>query len=186
MATNKQSGKQSGKQSDKESDKQSEQAKGNQGFAAMDEDKRKAAASKGGSANRKDDDTMAQLDNEVDNEASEDEGEELDELLGVLEESELTDLDPEEGIEIIDEWHDILNESGDADLKEIGKSLKQLKKVLSASKSKPADIAAALTNLGEQTNEYANNAQRGYKTKLHILGKALSKAGKTVGQSEED
>jgi ABC-type transporter Mla subunit MlaD len=166
----------------KKSSKQSEQSASKQDSAAIDENKQKAAASKGGSTNRKDDDTIA-LDTEDDQ--AEDAGQELDQLLEMLEESELTELDPEEAIEIIEEWHDILNESGDASLKAIGKSLNQLKKALSASKSKPGDIAEALTNLGEQTDEYANNAQRGYKTKLHQLGKALTRAGESLEETEE-
>ncbi len=156
-------------------------SKGEQGFAAMDEDKRKAAASKGGRSSGKSESAKADQDSE-----EIDESEELDELMSLIESEELLDLDPEEAVEMIDEWHEILNESGDANLKEIGKSLKQLKKVLSASKSKPTDISEALVSLGEQVDEYANDAQRGYKTKLHNLGKALSRAGKSVEQSDAE
>jgi hypothetical protein len=115
-----------------------------------------------------------------------DESEELDELLELFEDDALLDLDPEEAVSEIDEWYEIINESGDAELKEIGKGLKQLKKVLTAAKTKPEAIAEALTQLGEQTDECANNAQRGYKTKLHKLGKALSKAGKSVAEQKEE
>ena len=165
MATSKSSSKQTGK------DKQ--------GFAGMDEDKRKEAASKGGSTSTsKKEDSKPQA--EADE--TEDEGEELEELLSMVAGGELTDLDADEAVELIEEWHEILSESDDAALKEIGKGLKQLKKALSASKPKPADIAEALTHLGEKTDEYADDAQRGYKTKLHTLGKALSKAGKSLEQ----
>ncbi|WP_316432369.1 KGG domain-containing protein [Leptolyngbya sp. NK1-12] len=166
--------------------------KGKQGFASMDPEKQREIASKGGRTSHKGDEPNAKVndtDDAVTDEITdeiEDEGEELDELLDILDEAELTDLDPEEGIEIIDQWHEILNDSGDAELKEIGKSLKQLKKVLSSSKSKPEAIAEALCQLGEQTNEYANNAQRGYKTKLHKLGKSLNKAGKSLEQQEAE
>jgi hypothetical protein len=163
--------------------------KSKQGFAGMDEDKRKEAASKGGSASKKDDsqsETASQANaSQTKTEADEglDESQELDELLELME-GDITELDSDEAVELIDEWHEILSESDDAGLKEIGKGLKQLKKALSASKTKPADIAEALTSLGEKTNEYANEAQRGYKTKLHTLGKALSKAGKTLEEQE--
>ncbi|MBF2051517.1 MAG: KGG domain-containing protein [Leptolyngbya sp. IPPAS B-1204] len=166
--------------------------KGKQGFASMDPEKQREIASKGGRTSHKGDEPNAKV-NDAEDAATdeitdeiEDEGEELDELLDILDEAELTDLDPEEGIEIIDQWHEILNDSGDAELKEIGKSLKQLKKVLSSSKSKPEAIAEALTQLGHQTDEYANNAQRGYKTKLHKLGKSLNKAGKSLEQQEAE
>lgn len=114
-----------------------------------------------------------------------DEGAELDELLSLLEESDLTELDAEAGIETIDEWSEILNDSGDSDLKEIGKGLRQLKKALSAKKQKPQDIAEALSDLGEQIEGYANNAQRGYKTKLHKLAKSLHKSAKSVEKASD-
>ena len=47
-------------------------------------------------------------------------------------------------------------------------------------KSKPDDIAEAQSHLGEKTDDYATNAPRGYKTKLHTLGKALSSASKSL------
>lgn len=163
--------------------------KGKQGFASMDPEKQHEIASKGGRTSHKGEEPKAKKDDaEQDTSAVDeehDEGQELDELLDILEESELTDFDPEEGIEIIDQWQEILSESGDAELKEIGKSLKQLKKVLSSSKSKPEAIAEALSQVGAQTDEYANNAGRGYKTKLHKLGKALNKAGKSLEQQED-
>lgn len=167
--------------------------KGKQGFASMDPEKQREIASKGGRASHRGDDADEDLDEDADEsedvEASDaadlDESEDLDELLSLLEESELTDLDPEEGIELIDEWYEIVNDAGDAKLKEIAKGLKQLKKVLSASKSKPAAIAEALSHLGEQTDDYANQAPRGYKTKLHQLGKTLNKAGRSLEQEEE-
>lgn len=113
-----------------------------------------------------------------------DTGEELDNLLTMLEEEDLTDLDLEQAVEMIDEWHGILNKSKDADLKEIGSNLKQLKKLLGGSKIKEADLAAILTELGGQVDTFANNAERGYKTKLHRLGKALSGEGKELASDE--
>ena len=166
MATSKSSDKQSGKQSGKE----------NQGFAGMDQDKRKQATSKGGSSNNQED-SKSQGDQTS---ADGDESQELDELLSILESGDLTELDSDTAVELIDEWHEILSESEEVGLKEIGKALKQLKKSLSASKSKPDDIAEALSHLGEKTDDYATNAPRGYKTKLHTLGKALSSASKSL------
>lgn len=168
MATSKSDSKQSGKEK--------------QGFAGMDEDKRKEAASKGGSTSKKNDEANEAKSKDDQSDEAGDEGQELDELLGLLEDNDLTELDSDEAVELIDEWTEILSESDEAGLKELGKGLKQLKKALSASKSKPADIAEALASLGEKTDEYAGDAPRGYKTKLHTLGKALSKAGKALHQ----
>lgn len=163
--------------------------KGKQGFASMDEEKQREIASKGGHASHKGEDAKSKHQEADDNKEVEveahDESEELDELMELLEDGELTDLDPEEAINVIDEWQEILNESDDKGLKEIGKGLKQLKKALSVSNPKPANIAEALTHLGQQTDEYANDAGRGYKTKLHKLGKSLTKAGKSIEQEAE-
>jgi general stress protein YciG len=177
MTTNKQTNKQGKQQANK----------GKQGFASMDPEKQREIASKGGHAAHSDDEAESKAeDSETDGAEEYDESEELDELLEILGDADLTELDPEEGLSIIEEWQEILKESGDAGLKEIGKSLKQLEKALSNSKSKPATIADALTHLGEQTDHYANEAERGYKTKLHKLGKALSKAGKSLEHETEE
>lgn len=115
-----------------------------------------------------------------------DRGEELDELLTMLEEEDLTDMDLEQAVEMIDEWHGVLNQSKDAELKEIGNNLKQLKKLLGASKIKEADLAEVMASLGNQVDEFANNAERGHKTKLHQLGKALSREGKELMSNEAE
>jgi ABC-type transporter Mla subunit MlaD len=114
-------------------------------------------------------------------------GEELDELLTLLEEEDLTEVDLEQAAEMIDEWQGALSKSKDTELKEIGTSLKQLKKLVSNSKVKEEDLAEVLSQVGTQVNEYANNAERGFKTKLHRLGKALAGEGKELksGMDEE-
>ncbi|MBW4515773.1 MAG: hypothetical protein KME11_11155 [Timaviella obliquedivisa GSE-PSE-MK23-08B] len=113
-----------------------------------------------------------------------DTGEELDNLLTMLEDEDLTDMDLEQAVEMIDEWNSILGKSKDAELKEIGTNLKQLKKLLGSSKIKEADLAEVMTELGGQVDQYANNAERGYKTKLHRLGKALSGEGKELASEQ--
>lgn len=141
---------------------------------------------------KKGEDTSAQEDKKSQAASSEaaseemDTGEELDNLLTMLEEEDLTDMDLEQAVEMIDEWHGILNKSKDAELKEIGSNLKQLKKLLGASKIKEADLAEVMTNLGEQVDKFANNAERGYKTKMHRLGKALSSEGKELMSSKSE
>lgn len=164
--------------------------KGKQGFASMDPEKQHEIASKGGRTSHKGEEPTSKADkadakgHEAVDAADQDESDELDELMDLLEGNDLSEIDPEEAVETIDEWHDLLMDSGDAGLKEIGKSLTKLKRALSASKPKPEAIAEALTQIGEQTDEYANDAGRGYKTKLHKLGKALSKAGKSLEKEE--
>ena len=113
-----------------------------------------------------------------------DAGEELDNLLAMLEGEDLTDMDLEQAVEMIDEWNGILGKSKDAELKEIGNNLKQLKKLLGSSKLKEADLAEVMTQLGGQVDKFASNAERGYKTKLHRLGKALAGEGKELASDD--
>jgi hypothetical protein len=109
-----------------------------------------------------------------------DTGEELDNLLAMLEDEDLTDMDLEQAVEMIDEWHGILSKSKDAELAAIGNNLKQLKKLLDSNKLKEADLAEVMTQLGGQVDKFASSAERGYKTKLHRLGKALASEGKEL------
>jgi hypothetical protein len=113
-------------------------------------------------------------------------GDELDELLTMLEEEDLTDLDLEQAVEMIDEWQGILSKSKEDGLKEIGSNLKQLKKLLGANKIKEDSLAEVLSSLGSQVDEFANKAERGFKTKLHRLGKALSGEAKDIMSASED
>ncbi|MCU0567815.1 MAG: hypothetical protein MUF49_14595 [Oculatellaceae cyanobacterium Prado106] len=115
-----------------------------------------------------------------------DESEELDALLEMFEEGDLTSIDPEIAGEMIEEWQDILAESEDSELKEIGGHLKQLKKAISLKKPKVEEISEMLSQLGEQVNTSADNAKRGYKGKLHKLAKALTKAGRSLEQESAD
>jgi general stress protein YciG len=173
-----------------------EESKGNQGFASMDEEQLKAVASKGGKssgkAESKAEDTESKAKSskgatstqaESDEEA--DTGEELDELLQAFEEGDLTAIDLEDATEMIEEWQGTLSKSKDAGLKEVGNSLKQLKKSLSGGKAKAEDLAELFAQLGEQVDNCADNAERGYKTKMHSLGRAFKKAAKSLEQSEE-
>lgn len=114
-----------------------------------------------------------------------DEGQELDALLELLQDDDLISVDLDEAVNVIDEWYDILHSSKEPELKEIGNNLKQLKKHLTNKKADVTDITESLTQLGDQVNTYADDAERGYKTKLHKVGKALSKAGESIEQDIE-
>ncbi|HEY9628335.1 MAG TPA: KGG domain-containing protein [Coleofasciculaceae cyanobacterium] len=173
-----------------------EETKGKQGFASMDEDKRKAAASKGGKTTQKDtsqegSDTASKSSkvsskSQATAEAEEEHGdsEQLDELLDAFEEGDLAAIDLDLATEMIEEWQETLSKSKESGLKEIGSSLKKLTKALSSGKAKAEDLAELLNHLGEQVDESANDADRGYKTKLHNLGRAFKKAAKSLEQEE--
>jgi general stress protein YciG len=169
-----------------------EESKGNQGFASMDEEQRKAIASKGGKSSGKTESKAEETESKSSKgatstqvESDEDTSEELDELLDAFEEGDLTAIDLQDATEMIEDWQGVLSKSKDADLKEIGNSLKQLKKSLSGGKAKPEALAELFTQLGEQVDGYAGNAERGYKTKMHTLGRAFKKAAKSLEQPEE-
>lgn len=168
--------------------------------AAKDDEKQKETAPKGGKSAQKNGESSSKSHKEepvakkskqdtsdVEDEQEIDEGEELDALLEMLEgEDELTAIDPEAAIEMLDEWQELIGKSKDENLKEINNGLKQLKKQLSNDKGKAADIAEVLSQLGEHVDNYANDAERGYKTKLHKLGKTLTKASKSLETEEEE
>jgi general stress protein YciG len=164
-----------------------EETKGKQGFASMDEDKRKAVASKGGKTTVKGDTASPSSKAQVAPEAEEDNdaSDELDELLEAFEEGDLTAIDLDQATEMIEEWQETLSKSKESGLKEIGSSLKKLTKSLSSGKAKVEDLAELLGHLGEQIDASASDADRGYKTKLHNLGRAFKKAAKSL-ESEED
>jgi hypothetical protein len=115
-----------------------------------------------------------------------DEGRELDSLLALLENEELTSVDPEAATEMLDHWQSLLKESDEPGLADIADSLKKLKKSLTSKKPKSADIAESLMEIGDQVDGAAGEAKRGYKTKLHTLGKSLRKAGETLEEAEDE
>jgi hypothetical protein len=144
----------------------------------------KTTAKKSGTSSEKDQNKAEKEDQKTqstdDSSDESDMGDELDELLTMLEEEDLTDIDLEQAADMIDEWQGVLSKSKEPELKEIGAGLKKLKKLVGSSKVKEADLAEVLSELGSQVDAFANNAQRGYKTKLHRLGKALSGEGKDL------
>ncbi|MBD2465325.1 hypothetical protein H6G89_30400 [Oscillatoria sp. FACHB-1407] len=109
-----------------------------------------------------------------------DEGEELNALLETFDGNDLTAIAIDQATGFIDEWYDILHKSKEPELKEIGNSLKQLKKWLTGNKTKGEDLVEVLNQLGEQTDNFANNAERGHKTQLHKLGKVLNRASSFI------
>lgn len=110
--------------------------------------------------------------------------EQLNSLSEVLN-SDLSDIDPEEGIRQIDEWYNVLHKSKDSAAKELSNNLKQLKQMLKGNKATGHEIGEALAELGEQTSEFAGNADKELKTPLQKLGKQFSKAGSALGKAED-
>ncbi len=112
-----------------------------------------------------------------------DEAQELDGLLEIFAAHDITEMDAEVAVGMIDEWYDILHKSKDESYKEVAANLKQLKKLLSGKKDQSEDVIELLDELGEQTDELANEAQRGYKGKLHKLGNAFRHAAQSIDEA---
>jgi hypothetical protein len=103
----------------------------------------------------------------------------VDELLETLH-GDVTDIEPEEGVQVIDQWLAVLKGSKEEGVKEIASHLQQLKKLLKGKKTDAAEIAEVLTQLGEETEAFAADAARGIKGPVQKLGKALVKVGKSI------
>ncbi|MER3478229.1 MAG: hypothetical protein C4287_19410 [Leptolyngbya sp. ERB_1_2] len=105
-------------------------------------------------------------DSEVDN------APDIESLTEVLH-SDITEIEPAEAIDLIDEWVDFLKGHKEDNIKELSASLKELKKLLKGKKTEASEIVEVLAKLGEQTNAIGDEAGRGVKGPVHTLGKAL-------------
>jgi|GEM_PF-2179917 hypothetical protein len=150
--------------------------------------KENAAESRADSKDKKDDrakgnKTDAAKAEKSDADAEIDEAQELDGLLEILNGHDVAEIDMEVAAGMIDEWYDILHKSKEEPYKEVAANLKQLKKLLSGKKDQSEEVVELLDELSEQTDELANEAQRGYKGKLHNLGKALRHAAQSIDEA---
>ena len=93
---------------------------------------------------------------------------------------DVTSIEPETAIESISAWQAVLKGSKDEGSKEISNSLKELKHLLGLKKADPAKIAEVLAQLGDQTDQAADQAERGTKGQVRDLGKALHKIAKSI------
>lgn len=133
----------------------------------------------------KHDETAAKASKAKGSEQSETDSPDLESLLNALH-GDLTSIDPETAVAAIDEWQNALKGTKDEDLKEISNGLKELKKLLHGKRTEPAELGEVLTQLGEQTDKAADEAERGTKGQLREVGKALSKVGKSLAHSSNE
>ncbi len=112
-----------------------------------------------------------------------DDREQIEHINSVVEtlEADLTEIEPEAAVGAIDTWYNLLHKSEDENIQEIANGLKELKQLLKRKTAKSEDFAEVLTKLGEQTQQSADEATRGFKRPIQKLGKLLSKAGKSLG-----
>ncbi len=123
--------------------------------------------------------------NEADaNKHSADNHEELDSLLSTLE-GDITALDADAALSLIDQWYGSLHKAKEAELKEIANTIKELKQLVKGGKATGHQIGEVLIEIGEQTTNFGSDASKELKTPLHKLGKQLTKAGTSLGKAED-
>lgn len=123
--------------------------------------------------------------NEADgNKHTPDNHEELDSLLSALE-GDITTLDADAALGLIDQWYGSLHKAKEPELKEIANTIKELKQLVKGGKATGHEIGEVLIEIGEQTTNFGSDASKELKTPLHKLGKQLTKAGTSLGKAED-
>lgn len=117
---------------------------------------------------------------------AEDQGyhQQMDILVEMAENEELTSLDAEEAVEAIDLWYNLLHKAEGEQYQQLANSLKGLKQALKRGNAKPQTIAKALSEVGEQTTKIASVAPRGFKGAIQKLGKQLVSASESLTVAE--
>jgi uncharacterized phage infection (PIP) family protein YhgE len=108
----------------------------------------------------------------------------LDSLLSLLD-GDITSIDSEEALNLVDNWYNIVHKEKDAHSKELAKHLKELSKSLKGGKATGHEIGEILSEIGEQTTEIAGDADKEFKNPLKKLGKQLNKVGTSLGKAED-
>ncbi|MBM0740772.1 hypothetical protein JOY44_03920 [Phormidium sp. CLA17] len=118
-----------------------------------------------------------------DAESESDTNQELNELIETLN-GDLSSVEPEAALGIIDQWHGFLNKAKEPGLKEIASSLKQLQKLMKSGKADAHEIGEILEQLGEQTSECVSEADKSAKPTLQKLGKQLAHVGASINKAD--
>lgn len=108
----------------------------------------------------------------------------VDELTQSLD-SDLGEMEPENGLELVNQWYNLLHKSNEPGVKELGDGLKDLQKLLKSGKGTGHDISELLIHLSEQTQEFASNAEKDVKQPVQRLAKQLRKAGTSIAKTED-
>ena len=98
---------------------------------------------------------------------------------------DLSDIDAESGLNLIDQWIGFLSKAKEPEVKELVKELKELQKMLKTGKASGHEVSEVLIHIGEQTSEFSSNAEKGSKQSVQRLGKELRKAGTSIARAED-
>jgi len=111
-------------------------------------------------------------------------GQEIDELVQSLQ-GDLSSIELDAAANLIDHWQGVLTKSKIEGGKELVSELKELQKMLKGGKATGHEISEVLIHIGEQTAEFADDAEKGSKQAVQKLGKALRKAGTSIAKAED-
>lgn len=109
---------------------------------------------------------------------------ELDSLISTLE-GDLSALDNDATLSLLDHWYDALHKASEPEIKEIATNLKELKKLLKSGKATGHEIGEIISEIGEQTAQVSSDAPKGLKTPIKKLGTQLRKIGTSLGKAED-
>jgi phosphopantetheine adenylyltransferase len=98
---------------------------------------------------------------------------------------DLSNVESEAALGLIDEWYDVLHKAKEPEIKELSSHLKELKQLLKGGKATAHEISEVLSEIGEQTSEYATDVEKGLKNPLRQIGQQLSKVGNSLAKAEE-
>jgi hypothetical protein len=107
----------------------------------------------------------------------------LDSLSEALQ-SDLSEIEPNAAMKMIEHWHSLVQKSKEPELREIASGLKELQKLLKQDDA-GHELGELLDHLGKQTSDVASEAKPGLKRPLQHLGKQLSKAGRSLAKKED-
>jgi F0F1-type ATP synthase membrane subunit b/b' len=108
----------------------------------------------------------------------------LDELVQTLQ-ADLSSIDTETSLSLIDQWHSFLTKTKDSGYKELAGGLKDLQKMLKGGKATGHEISEALIHIGEQTTEIASDGEKEIKQPIQKLGKQLRNVGTSLAKAED-
>ena len=98
---------------------------------------------------------------------------------------ELSSIDPDATLKMIDELHDLVHQSKQPEAKEIATGLKELQKQLKRKEPSGHELGELIGHLGDQTSEIAAVAEKELKAPLQRLGKQLVKVGRSLAKAED-
>jgi hypothetical protein len=107
------------------------------------------------------------------------------ESLSKLLEGDLSVIDPDAVLKIVDDLHSVVQQFKQPGAKELATGLKELQKLFKRKEPTGHNLGELLSDLGEQTSSIAHATDPDLKTSLQHLGKQLTKVGKSLCKAED-